>query len=59
MVQTKRHAQRLKELESRDMITTVSMKTGKRFFVHYTLMSVGRAVLSKSKEIVDRVRLPF
>lgn len=55
----KTRAQRLKELESRDMITTVSMKIGKRFFVHYTLTSRGKAVLSKSKELVDLARLPF
>lgn len=55
----KTRAQRLKELEGRDMITTVSMKIGKRFFVHYTLTSRGRAVLSKSKELVELARLPF
>ena len=49
----KTRTQRLKELESRDMITTESLKVGKRFFVHYTLTSRGRAVLLKSKELVD------
>lgn len=55
----KTRSQRLKELESRDMITTVSLKIGKRFFVHYTLTSRGRAVLLKSKELVELARLPF
>lgn len=55
----KTRAQRLKELESRDMITTVSLKMGKRFFVHYTLTSRGKAVLLKSKELADLARLPF
>ncbi len=55
----KTRTQRLKELESRDMITTVSLKIGKRFFVHYTLTSRGKATLSKSKELADLARLPF
>jgi DNA-binding HxlR family transcriptional regulator len=55
----KTRAQRLKELESRDMITAARMKIGKRFFVHYTLTSRGKALLSKSKGPTDLARLPF
>jgi DNA-binding HxlR family transcriptional regulator len=45
----KTRAQRLKELKSRDVITTACMKIGKRFFVHHTLTSSGKALMSKSK----------
>lgn len=43
--------QRLKELDELKMISTVSMKIGKRSFVHYTLTDKGRQVLQKAKEI--------
>lgn len=46
-------SQRLKDLEGRGLLTTVSMKMEKRHFVHYTLTDKGKAVLQKVKEMSD------
>jgi DNA-binding HxlR family transcriptional regulator len=46
-------SQRLKELEGMGLITTVSLKMGKRYFVHYSLTNKGRMVLQKVKELAD------
>lgn len=46
-------SQRLKELEGMGLITTVSLKMGKRYFVHYSLTNKGRIVLQKAKELSD------
>lgn len=46
-------SQRLKELEGKGLITTISLKMGKRYFVHYSLTSKGRSVLQKAKELED------
>lgn len=44
-------SQRLKELKGRGLITTISLKMGKRYFVHYSLTNKGRSVLQKAKEL--------
>ncbi|MEO9295693.1 MAG: winged helix-turn-helix transcriptional regulator [Nitrososphaera sp.] len=44
-------SQRLKELEGKGLITTISLKIAKRYFVHYSLTSKGRTVLQKAKEL--------
>ena len=46
-------AQRLKELEGIGLISTVSLKVGKRYFVHYKLTEKGKQVLQKAKEFTD------
>jgi DNA-binding HxlR family transcriptional regulator len=46
-------SQRLKELEGKGLITTISLKMGKRYFVHYSLTNKGRSVLQKAKELSD------
>lgn len=49
----KTRSQRLKELEGIGLITTGSLKIGRRYFVHYTLTSKGRQALQKVKELGD------
>ena len=49
----KTRSQRLKELEEGGLITTGSLKIGRRYFVHYTLTSKGRQALQKVRELVD------
>lgn len=49
----KTRSQRLKELEDASLITTGSLKIGRRYFVHYTLTSRGRQALQKVKELGD------
>jgi DNA-binding HxlR family transcriptional regulator len=46
-------SQRLKELEGMGLITTISLKMGKRYFVHYSLTNKGRMVLQKARELSD------
>lgn len=44
-------SQRLKELENLGLISTASLKIGKRSFVHYELTSKGRSVLEKARAL--------
>jgi DNA-binding HxlR family transcriptional regulator len=46
-------SQRLKELEGMGLITTISLKMGKRYFVHYSLTNKGRMALQKARELSD------
>ncbi|AIF83347.1 putative transcriptional regulator [Candidatus Nitrososphaera evergladensis SR1] len=46
-------SQRLKDLEDAGLITTISLKINKRYFVHYTATNKGRQVLQKARELAD------
>lgn len=46
-------SQRLKELEGRGLVTTTTLKIGRRPFVHYTLTDRGRVVLEKVRELSE------
>ena len=46
-------SQRLRELEGKDLIQTISIKIDKRYFIHYSLTEKGKLALQKAKEIIE------
>ena len=46
-------SQRLRQLEEKDLIHTISIKIDKRYFIHYSLTEKGKLALQKAKEIIE------